>query len=155
MHGPLRDDTGEACQPLVSVVVPVFNEEEVLPELHERLRTALASVEGGYEIVYVDDGSADRSAQIDRGLGAGARTTSCSCSCRATSAWRSRCRPGSTTRAATRTVLMHADLQDPPELIPDMLAAGAEEEADVVFARRIGRDESRAEARCWPRASTR
>ncbi len=40
-------------------------------------------------------------------------------------------------------VLMHADLQDPPELIPDMLRTAAEEEADVVFARRIGRDESR------------
>ena len=40
-------------------------------------------------------------------------------------------------------VLMHADLQDPPELIPDMLQLAAEEEADVVFARRIGRDESR------------
>jgi polyisoprenyl-phosphate glycosyltransferase len=41
------------------------------------------------------------------------------------------------------TVLMHSDLQDPPELIPDMLRTAAEEEADVVFARRIGRDESR------------
>ena len=40
-------------------------------------------------------------------------------------------------------VLMHADLQDPPELIPDMLALASEERADVVFARRIGRDESR------------
>ncbi len=37
---------------------------------------------------------------------------------------------------------MHADLQDPPELIPQMLAA-AREGADVVYARRIGRDESR------------
>jgi glycosyltransferase involved in cell wall biosynthesis len=41
------------------------------------------------------------------------------------------------------TVLMHADLQDPPELIPDMLRSAAADEADVVFARRIGRDESR------------
>ncbi len=37
---------------------------------------------------------------------------------------------------------MHADLQDPPELIPDMLVAASEQQADVVFARRIGRDES-------------
>jgi glycosyltransferase involved in cell wall biosynthesis len=40
-------------------------------------------------------------------------------------------------------VLMHADLQDPPELIPDMLQLARDEDADVVFARRIGRDESR------------
>jgi dolichol-phosphate mannosyltransferase len=37
---------------------------------------------------------------------------------------------------------MHADLQDPPELIPEMLRLRLEEGADVVFARRIGRDES-------------
>jgi dolichol-phosphate mannosyltransferase len=39
-------------------------------------------------------------------------------------------------------VLMHADLQDPPELISDMLELARSEDADVVFARRIGRDES-------------
>ena len=39
-------------------------------------------------------------------------------------------------------VLMHADLQDPPELIPEMLRLAAEGGADVVYARRIGRDES-------------
>jgi glycosyltransferase involved in cell wall biosynthesis len=41
------------------------------------------------------------------------------------------------------TAIMHADLQDPPELIPEMLTLAASENADVVFARRIGRDESR------------
>ena len=40
-------------------------------------------------------------------------------------------------------VLMHADLQDPPELIPEMLALARSQEADVVYARRIGSDESR------------
>jgi polyisoprenyl-phosphate glycosyltransferase len=39
-------------------------------------------------------------------------------------------------------VLMHADLQDPPELIPEMLALARREHADVVYARRIGSDES-------------
>ena len=49
---------------------------------------------------------------------------------------------------------MHADLQDPPELIPDMLRLADGEEADVVFARRIGRDGAGSSA-CWPPASTR
>ncbi len=39
-------------------------------------------------------------------------------------------------------VLMHADLQDPPELVPEMLRMAHEQQADVVFARRIGREES-------------
>jgi glycosyltransferase involved in cell wall biosynthesis len=45
--------------------------------------------------------------------------------------------------AGAHVVLMHADLQDPPELIPEMLAK-ARAGADVVYARRIGRDESQA-----------
>jgi glycosyltransferase involved in cell wall biosynthesis len=129
-------------QPLVSVVVPVFNEEEVLPELHRRLREALAGVEGGYEVVYVDDGSNDRSAEL---AAQWARTED-----NVTLVQLSRnfgmeiaMSAGIDHVRGAHTVLMHADLQDPPELIPEMLRLAAEEEADVVFARRIGRDESR------------
>jgi glycosyltransferase involved in cell wall biosynthesis len=127
---------------LVSVVVPVFNEEQVLPELHERLKESLADVDGGYEIVYVDDGSTDGSAalaeawarsednvtllQLSRNFGMEIAMSA-----------------GLDHARGAWTVLMHADLQDPPELIPDMLRSAADEQADVVFARRIGRDESR------------
>jgi glycosyltransferase involved in cell wall biosynthesis len=45
----------------ISVVIPVFNEEDTLPELHRRLCSALASVGEHYEIIYVDDGSSDGS----------------------------------------------------------------------------------------------
>jgi glycosyltransferase involved in cell wall biosynthesis len=45
--------------PAVSVVIPLLNEEETLPLLHERLRTALEALGRTYEIVYVDDGSTD------------------------------------------------------------------------------------------------
>jgi glycosyltransferase involved in cell wall biosynthesis len=128
--------------PTVSVVVPVFDEEQVLPDLHRRLRAALADVEGGYEIIYVDDGSSDRSAELAAGWASteddvvliqlsrnfGMEIAMSAGLDHVRGAW---------------TVLMHADLQDPPELIPDMLRSAAEEEADVVFARRIGRDESR------------
>jgi polyisoprenyl-phosphate glycosyltransferase len=127
---------------LVSVVVPVFNEEEVLPELHERLKAALADVDGGYEVVYVDDGSTDGSAEI---AATWARTED-----NVTLLQLSRnfgmeiaMSAGLDHARGAYTVLMHADLQDPPELIPDMLRSAADEQADVVFARRIGRDESR------------
>jgi glycosyltransferase involved in cell wall biosynthesis len=128
--------------PRVSVVVPVFNEEQVLPELHERLTKALTEVDGGYELVYVDDGSTDRSAEI---AAAWARSED-----NVTLLQLSRnfgmeiaMSAGLDHVRGSYTVLMHADLQDPPELIPDMLRSAAEEQADVVFARRIGRDESR------------
>ena len=46
----------------VSVVVPVLDERDALPELHRRVREALAGIE--HEIVFVDDGSTDRSAVL-------------------------------------------------------------------------------------------
>ena len=52
------------ADPLVSVVVPVFNEEELLPELRQRLTASLAEIEGGHEIVLVDDGSTDSSPEL-------------------------------------------------------------------------------------------
>jgi glycosyltransferase involved in cell wall biosynthesis len=52
----------------ISVVVPVLNEEESLPHLHQRLTAALADSGYSYEIIMVDDGSTDRSFEIMRGL---------------------------------------------------------------------------------------
>jgi len=50
--------------PYLSAVVPIHNEEGNIPELHRRLDAALRSVGRPYEIVYIDDGSADRSLQL-------------------------------------------------------------------------------------------
>lgn len=132
------DAVGE--RPRVSVVVPVYNEEEVLPELQRRLDKALGSIDGGYEIVYVDDGSADASAalierlaqqnpsvvlvRLSRNFGMEIAMTA-----------------GLDRARGEYVALVHADLQDPPELIPEMLLR-ALQGADVVYARRIGRDES-------------
>jgi polyisoprenyl-phosphate glycosyltransferase len=126
--------------PSLSVVIPVFNEEDVLPELQRRLDAALGGVDGGYEIVYVDDGSHDSSAamieelsrerdhvvlvRLSRNFGMEIAMSA-----------------GLDHARGAFVALCHADLQDPPELIPDMLAC-ARDGADVVYARRIGRDES-------------
>jgi len=128
--------------PLLSVVVPVYNEEQVLPALHERLRTALAEVEGGYELLYVDDGSSDGSVDLIEGW-ANAEPSVTLIQLSRNFGMEIAMSAGLDHARGAWTVLMHADLQDPPELIPDMLRSAAAEEADVVFARRIGRDESR------------
>lgn len=126
-------------EPIVSVVVPVFNEEEGLHELHLRLWEALDSIAGHHEVIYVDDGSEDGSADLIRGLVAErdgvvllrlSRNFGIDVALSA----------GLDHARGEHVVLMHADLQDPPELIPEMLAA-ARRGADVVYARRIGRDE--------------
>lgn len=126
--------------PRVSVVIPCLNEEQALPELRQRLEGALDAVEGGYEIVIVDDGSTDGSvAYIERWISERANVVLVKLSRNfgmevAMSAGLDHCR-------GVNAVLMHADLQDPPELIPEMLDR-ASEGAEVVYARRIGRDES-------------
>ncbi len=122
----------------VSVVIPVYDEEDVLPELHRRVTAALEGIE--HELVFVDDGSNDASAavveelakadpgvvlvQLSRNFGMEVAMSA-----------------GLDHATGDHVVLMHADLQDPPELIPEMLET-ARRGADVVYARRIGRDES-------------
>ncbi|MCB9246661.1 MAG: glycosyltransferase family 2 protein [Flavobacteriales bacterium] len=53
---------------MISIVIPIYNEEENLPQLHKRLTDSAASWQEDYEIVLVDDGSFDRSADILRSL---------------------------------------------------------------------------------------
>ena len=52
----------------ISIVVPLYNEDESLKELHQQLRTALSRVTHRYEILFVDDGSSDRSFEVLRNL---------------------------------------------------------------------------------------
>lgn len=127
--------------PLLSVVIPVHNEEEGLPTLQARLTAALAGIDRGYEVVYVDDGSTDESASlVERWALEDGRVVLVELSRNfgmeiAMSA-------GMDGASGSYVVLMHADLQDPPELIPEMLTLALKEGADVVYARRIGSDES-------------
>jgi glycosyltransferase involved in cell wall biosynthesis len=129
--------------PVLSVVVPVHDEDAVLPELRERLAAAMAGAGVTWEAIYVDDGSTDGSATLIEGwLGDDADDVTLVSLSRnfgmevAMSAGLDHAR-------GERVALMHADLQDPPELIPEMLRLADEHGADVVYARRIGRDESR------------
>jgi polyisoprenyl-phosphate glycosyltransferase len=127
--------------PLVSVVIPVHNEEEGLPDLGRRLNESLADLDGGYEIVYVDDGSTDRSAELIESWAAG-DDRSVLVELSRNFGMEIAMTAGLDHARGDYVAIMHADLQDPPELIPEMLALARAEEADVVYARRIGSDES-------------
>jgi glycosyltransferase involved in cell wall biosynthesis len=124
--------------PVVSVVVPVLDEEGNLQELHDRVAGALDGTP--HELVLVDDGSTDSSVEmieswIARGEDVGLVKLSRNFGMEVAMS------AGLDHARGEYVVLMHADLQDPPELVPEMLAK-ARAGADVVYTRRIGRDES-------------
>jgi glycosyltransferase involved in cell wall biosynthesis len=131
----------EADAPLLSVVVPVLNEEASLPELHRRLVDSVAALNGRVEVVYVDDGSSDRSAELIHDSMGEAAVDVVMVKLSRNFGMEIAMSAGLDHARGDYVALMHADLQDPPELLPEMLAA-AREGADVVYARRIGRDES-------------
>lgn len=122
----------------LSVIVPAYNEEEVLPIFHQRLVAALASVPGKSEVIYVDDGSTDGTAQLLRALHLAdpmvgvARFTRNFGKEEAMSA-------GLRLARGEAVMLIDADLQDPPELIPAMVQAWREG-AEVVNMKRRSRD---------------
>ena len=131
----------DAEAPLLTVVVPVHNEEESLPELHSRLVDRVGAGDGRLEIVYVDDGSTDRSGELIHGWMDDPRVDVVLVRLSRNFGMDVAMSAGLDHSRGAYVALMHADLQDPPELLAEMLAR-AREGADVVYARRIGRDES-------------
>lgn len=120
--------------PELSIVTPIFNEESNIPELHRRLCLVLQELALSYEIVYVDDGSSDRSADLLRELAASDPRVILILLSRnfghqlALSAGLDHAR-------GDAVVLMDSDLQDPPEVVPELVARW-KEGFDVVCARR-------------------
>ena len=124
--------TGMSDQrPEYSIVLPVFNEEETLPELVRRLEDLLSRLDGPAEVILVDDGSSDRSyvlmlaardaderfkvLRLSRNFGHQIAITA-----------------GIDVAAGNAVIVMDADLQDPPEVVVEMTARWREG-YDVVY----------------------
>jgi polyisoprenyl-phosphate glycosyltransferase len=132
----LPDDlSNSACT--LSIVVPAYNEEEVLEAFHRRLLAALAGVGVTFEIIYADDGSTDATPRILAQLRAIDSRVGILRLSRNFGKEQAMSAGLQHTRGAA-TVVIDADLQDPPELIPEMLAAWRAG-ADVVDMRRRSR----------------
>lgn len=125
---------------MISVVVPVYDEEALIPRLHEELGKALAAAAEPAEIVYVNDGSRDGSLGLLLGLRrADRRVTVVDLSRN----WghQAALSAGLKVAAGDAVVLIDADLQDPPSVIPDLVAAW-KEGAEVVVAERRSRHDA-------------
>ncbi len=130
--------TRNAAPRLLSLVIPLYNEQAVIGAFHARLATVLDRLESPAEIVYVNDGSTDRSlsllldmrqrdqriaiVDLSRNFGKELALTA-----------------GLDHAQGDAVVVIDADLQDPPEFIPELLK-GWEQGYDVVCARRIARE---------------
>jgi dolichol-phosphate mannosyltransferase len=122
---------------VISVVAPVFNERSTLPELHRRLTEVLGPL-GPYEIVLVDDGSTDGSWSVLLELAARDRHLRLLRLSR-NFGHQAALSAGLEAARGEAIVLMDADLQDPPELIPQLLAEWRDG-YDVVYAIRSERE---------------
>lgn len=131
---PLIADPGLSTG-LISIVVPVHDEQAVLPEFHRRLSDALGCLGSAVEIIYVDDGSRDASGQILRRIRQG-DTRVAVLELSRNFGKEAAMSAGLDYAAGDAVVIIDADLQDPPELIPRAVAAWRDGE-DVVTFRRL------------------
>jgi polyisoprenyl-phosphate glycosyltransferase len=127
--------------PRYSFVVPIYNEEETLPELERRLRTVIDQLDGDVEVILVDDGSVDGSAELmdeihrrdprfkvitfTRNFGHQVALTA-----------------GLDRASGDATIVLDGDLQDPPELALDLIAKWRDG-YEIVYA-------IRSDRRCEP-----
>jgi len=118
----------------LSIIIPIYNEEQIIPELHERLTNAVLQITEDYELIFVNDGSSDGSLfqlmklaekdpksfyiNFSRNFGHQIAVMAGIDNC-----------------SGKAVVIIDGDLQDPPELIPEMYQKH-KEGFEVVYARR-------------------
>ena len=129
----------------VTVLVPVFRNEETLVELHRRVATELARCGFSYEILLIDDASDDRSAEVIRAIMKRDPAVRLLSQDRNSGQQQAVLRGMREARGELVAVL-DADLQDPPEAL-GILLSHLDDSVDVVFAGRRGEYESKARLR--------
>jgi len=127
--------------PLISLVVPAYNEEEVLEAFHREVSEEIDRLPDDFEFVFVDDGSRDQTAPIMRQLAARDPRVRAVILSR-NFGHEAAIEAGLRAARGDAVIVMDADLQDGPEIIPRLIGAWREG-ADVVYAVRKGRKEGR------------
>ncbi len=122
------------ARPVISLVLPIYNEEEVIPELHTQLQAFLDKLQLDTEVIFVNDGSSDLSFQILRGV-ASAEPRYRVLSFARNFGHQTAVTAGIDYARGEAVVVMDADLQDPPEVVLEMVQKWREG-YDVVYGQR-------------------
>lgn len=133
---------------MISLVTPIYNEEDIIPRLHQEVLAAFETIGDPWEVIYVDDGSRDRSlslllelqrrdphvvvVELSRNWGHQPAVTA-----------------GLSASRGDAIAIMDGDLQDPPSVIADLVRSW-KNGAEVVIAERRGRVESGLRKYCFP-----
>lgn len=120
-----------------SIVVPLFNEEEVIAECHKRLSDTMAGCGGTYELIFVNDGSSDGTMAFARSIAEMDNHVKIVSFSR-NFGHQIAITAGMEKAAGKAVVVIDADLQDPPHIIPEMIAKW-KEGFEVVYCTRIER----------------
>ena len=121
----------------LSVIIPIYNEEENIRLLHQRLTKVLNAMGSSYELIFVNDGSVDQSMQMVMDL-AKAENNIKFIDLSRNFGHQIAVMAGLDHAQGEASIIIDADLQDPPELIPEMVAKW-KEGYEVVYAKRKSR----------------
>jgi glycosyltransferase involved in cell wall biosynthesis len=134
---------------MVSVVVPIYNEEDLIVQFHAAVANAMQSVVDDWEVVYVNDGSTDSSLELLKGL------QSLDSHVVVAELSRNWGHPGAVaaglrTASGRAVILMDGDFQDPPEILPQLIDAWRAGAEVVVGVRRTRQERRKVLAKLFP-----
>lgn len=122
----------------ISLIIPCYNEEEVINKAYNRIYNVMEKIDMDYEILFTNDGSKDKTLELLTEIADSNRKVKVISFSRnfghqpAVTAGIKEC-------SGDAAIIMDADMQDPPELIPDMLSLWQKEDANVIYAVRKSR----------------
>ena len=121
----------------ISIVVPAYNEEESIPYFYEEINKEFKELKQELELIFVDDGSKDKTLDVIKGLTKDKRVKYVSFSRnfgKEAAMW-----AGLNASTGDYVTIMDSDLQDPPSLLKEMIRLIKEEGYDIVGTRRVTR----------------
>ena len=124
-------------KPQYSFIIPIYNEEKTISELYRRISTVITQIDGLVELIFVNDGSRDRSLKMIKNLHQ-QDSRVCYLNLARNFGHQIAVTAGLNFAQGEAIVILDADLQDPPELIPEMIKMWRQG-YQIVYAQRLKR----------------